>query len=189
MYFKAFIVGLFLLISGCSVVTVQSELAPNTSLSPADPLYLDTSAGGSIAYQKYVSTLKEAISAAGINLVSEKSAARYVMNLGINEFSAPIARSLPEVSRTNITGNVGSVPVRGNATTYSTRLVNSSIPTHNSQLIVKDASDGRVVWTGSLAKSYEVASHPELRKMLDKLMSLYGREEKSSVMVDDELRW
>jgi hypothetical protein len=186
---KLFIVCLFFLVSGCSVVTVQSELAPNTTISRADPLYLDIPAGDSIAYQKYVSALKEAISEAGINTVTERSTARYVMSLGINEFSAPIVRSVPNLRSTSVTGNMGAVPISGNAITYSTSLINSSIPTHNSQLVVIDASNGHVVWTGLLAKSYEVASHPELRKMLDKLLSLYGRDDKTSVMVGDEMRW
>lgn len=177
-----------LLLGGCAVATVQSHLAPNTNISLSDPLYLEIASGGSIAYQKYTATLKDAVSAAGINVVDDKSAARYVMQVDIREFSAPIAMSVPDAQTTVISGSVGTVPVSGSATTYSTKTVHTTIPTHNSQLIVTDADNGRIVWTGLLAKSYDVSSHPELRKMLDKLLELYAKEGKDNVMVGDELR-
>lgn len=183
------IISSVLFLTGCAVATVQSQLAPNASISRSDPLFLDIAPNGSIAYQKYATTLKEAVTAAGINVVSDKSNARYLMHVDIKEFAAPIAMAVPDIQTTVVSGNVGTVPVSGSASTYSTKTVNKTIPTHNSQIIVTDARDGRIVWTGLLAKSYEVSSHPELRKMLDKLVSLYGREEKTSVTVGDEIRW
>lgn len=185
---KLLAIASVLLLAGCAVATVQSQLAPNARISPSDPLFLDISPSESIAYQKYTTTLKAAVMAAGINVVYDKSAAQYVMRVKINEFSAPIAKPVHDIQTTVVSGNVGTVPINGTASTYSTRYVSTTIPTHNSELIVTDARDGRVVWTGLLAKSYDVSSHPELRKMLDKLISLYGREEKTSVSVGDEIR-
>ena len=183
------IVSLVFLLAGCAYATVQSQLAPNTSITKSEALYLDIAPTGPIDYQKYVTTLKDAVEAAGINVVSDKSAARYVMRVNINEFSAPIALSTPDVRTTVVSGSVGTVPVSGTASTYSTRTVHTTIPTHNSDLIVTDARDGRIIWTGMLWKSHDVSSHPELRKMLDKLISLYGKEEKTNVMVSDKFRW
>ncbi|WIM05001.1 MAG: hypothetical protein OHM77_09875 [Candidatus Nitricoxidivorans perseverans] len=147
------IISLASLLAGCAVATVQSQLAPNTSITKSDPLFLEIETTGSIAYQKYTATLKDAVEAAGINVVTDKSAARYVMSINIKEFPAPIALSVPDVKTTVVSGNVGTVPVSGTASTYSTRTTHTTIPTHNSDLIVTDARNGRIIWTGLLAKS------------------------------------
>ena len=40
-----------------------------------------------------------------------------------------------------------------------------------------------------MAKSYDVYNHTELKKMIEKMLSLYGSDGKTTQIVSDQVRW
>lgn len=175
-------------ISACAAVNIQSQLAPNIELTKNDALYLQSSTNMPIGHQKYIEALRDVLKEQGFNLTN-KSQARYVMSVEFNDFSAPFVQTVPDTQTTIYQGNVGTFPVSGSSTTIGKKEILRQIPTHNSRILVTDRKTGQQVWEVSMAKSYDVYSHTELKKMIAKMLSLYGTDAKTTQIVGDEVRW
>lgn len=178
-----------LFLSACAAVNVQSQLAPNIELTKNDALYLETPANAPIGHQKYIGALDDALNEQGFNLVKSRSKAKYIMRVDFKDFSAPLVQTVPDTQTTIYQGNVGSVPVSGSSTTIGNKQIHRQIPTHNSRILVTDRKTGQQVWEVSMAKSYDVYNHTELKKMIEKILSLYGTDGKTTQIVGDEVRW
>lgn len=173
----------------CAAVNMQSQLAPNIELAKNDALYLETPAKAPIGHQKYIGALHDVLDEQGFNLVKSRSNAKYVMQVDFNDFSAPLVQTVPDTQTTIYHGNVGAVPVGGSSTTIGNKQIHSQIPTHNSRILVTDRKSGQQVWEVSMAKSYDVYNHGELKQMIEKMLSLYGKDGKATQIVGDEVRW
>ncbi|MCF8495531.1 MAG: hypothetical protein K9G62_02555 [Alphaproteobacteria bacterium] len=176
-------------LSACAAVSVQSQLAPNIELTKNDALYLETPANAPIGHQKYMEALQDALSEQGFNLVKSRTSAKYVMSVDFNDFSAPLVQTVPDTQTTVYHGNVGSVPVSGSSTTIGNKQIHRQIPTHNSRILVRDRKSGNPVWEVSMAKSFDVYNHAELKIMIEKMISLYGKNGKATQIVGDQVRW
>ena len=174
--------------AACAAVNVQSQLAPNIDLTKNDTLYLEKSTNAPIGHQKYIGALQNVLDEQGFNLVKNRSSAKYVMKLDFNDFSAPLVQTVPDVQTTSYHGNVGSVPVSGSSTTIANKEIQRQIPTHNSRILVIDRISGQEVWEVSMAKSYDVYNHSSLKQMIEKMLSLYGKDGKAIQIVADQLR-
>ncbi|MCB1783110.1 MAG: hypothetical protein KDI13_03875 [Alphaproteobacteria bacterium] len=175
-------------VAGCASVSVQSQLAPNIELTKNDALYLQSSANMPIAHQKYIETLRDVLHEQDFNLTN-KSQAHYVMSVEFNDFSAPLVQTVPDTQTTVYHGNVGSVPVSGSSTTIGNKQIERQIPTHNSRILVRNKKSGNPVWEASMAKSFDVYNHAELKSMIEKMISLYGQDGKATQIVGDQVRW
>ena len=178
-----------LFLSACAAVNMQSQLAPNIELTKNDALYLETSANAPIGHQKYIGALDDVLNEQGFNLVKSRSNAKYVMQVDFNDFSAPLVQTVPDTQTTIYQGNVGSIPVSGSATTIGNKQIHRQIPTHSSRILVTDQETGQQVWEVSMAKSYDVYNHTELKKMIENMLSLYGSDGKTTQIVGDQVRW
>ena len=178
-----------LILSACATASIQSQAAPEANLTKDDALYIVEPKNSDIPHQKYYAALKNVLQDQGFNLVHTKSAAKYLMTVTFNDFQADLYESVPDVQTTVSHGNIGSTPVNATSTTYANQTVHRKIPTHNSSLKVTDANTGRAVWQASLAKSFDVYNHQSLEKMIAKMLSLYGKDGKTTQMIEDEFRW
>lgn len=176
-------------LAACAAVSMQSQLAPNIELTKKDALYLEAPANAPIGHQKYVGALHDVLNEQGFNLVKSRSKAKYVMQVDFNDFSAPLVQTVPDTQTTIYQGNVGSVPVSGSSTTIGNKQIQRQIPTHNSRILVTDRRSGQQVWEVSMAKSYDVYNHTELKQMIAKMLSLYGTDGKATQIVGDQVRW
>lgn len=86
-------------------------------------------------------------------------------------------------------GYVGNVDVSATSTTYGNKTISKQVPTHNSMLVVSSRKTGQQVWQAEMAKSFDTYNHDDLEKMISKMLSLYGQDGKTSLMVEDEVRW
>ena len=177
-----------LFLSACAAVSVQSQLAPNIELTKGDALYLQSSASMPIAHQKYIETLRDVLRQQDFNLTN-KNQALYIMSVEFNDFSAPLVQTVPDTQTTVYHGNVGSVQVSGSSTTIGNKQIQRQIPTHNSRILVKDQKSGKPIWEASMAKSFDVYNHTELKSMIEKMISLYGSDGKTTQIVGDQVRW
>ena len=98
------------LLSACASVSIQSQLAPDTTLNKNDPIYVEPIKNAAIPQQKYMAALKSALSQQGINTVSNRSSAKYVMKAVFNDFSATVNQTVPDVQTTYHHGHIGNAP-------------------------------------------------------------------------------
>lgn len=175
-------------LTSCAAVSMQSHMAPNISLTKNDALYLETPVKALIGHQKYIGALHDVLDEQGFKLVKSRSNAKYVMRVDFNDFSAPLVQTVPDTQTTIYHGNIGSVPVSGSSTTVGSKTIHRQIPTHNSRISVTDKT-GSPVWEVSMAKSFDVYNHAELKSMIEKMISLYGSDGKATQIVGDQVRW
>lgn len=186
---KALLTLLFLVqLTACATVSINAEKAPGFNLSKAELLYLERSINAPIAHQKYLAAVEGVLREEGFNIAPSRKQAKYVMSIGFNDFAAPIAYSSPDIKTTLVNGRVGTAPVSGTATTIGNKQTYGTVPTHNSTISVKDRASGRPVWQASMAKSYEVYKHDELKKMIAGMLALYGKDGRATKIVGDDLR-
>lgn len=176
-------------LSACAAVSMQSQMVPNVSLTKDNALYLDASVSAPIAHQKYIETLRDVLNEQDFNLVNKKSQAKYIMAVDFNDFSAPLVQTVPDISTTIYQGNVGSASVSGSSTTIGNKQMQRQIPTHNSRILVTDRKSGQQVWEVSMAKSFDVYNHAQLKQMIEKMILLYGQDGKATQIVGDQVRW
>ena len=176
-------------ITACAAVSMQSQMAPSISLSKNDALYLNTLNNAPIPHQKYIATLRDVLQEQGFNIINKRAQAQYVMAVSFRDFSASLVQTVPDTQTTIHHGNIGSIPIRGSSTTTSSKKVRRQIPTHNSRISVTDRQSGNSVWEVSMAKSFDVYSHSELKQMIEKMISLYGKDGKATQIVGDQVRW
>lgn len=185
---KIIVIFLSVHLVACAAVSVQSQLAPNRTLAKNDTLYLQASEIASIGHQKYMATLQNVLEENGFNLVPTKKQSQYTMVVTFQDFQADLVESIPVTTTTTHQGSFGGVPVRGLSVTTGSETVYRKVPTYNSTISVLDSVSGQTVWAVSMAKSYDVYNHKELKKMLEKMISLYGKEDEAIQIVADKLR-
>lgn len=176
-------------LAACASVSMQSQMAPNVFLSKDETLFLEVSVNAPIGHQKYMGALQDVLNEQSFNLVKSRAKAKYIMAVDFNDFSAPLVQTVPDTQTTIYQGNVGSVPVNGSSTTIGNKQIHRQIPTHNSRILVIDRISGQEVWEVSMAKSYDVYNHTGLKQMIEKMISMYGTDGKTTQIVGDEVRW
>lgn len=179
------LISIFL--TACAAVSMQSQMAPNILLAKNDALYLETPSKAPIAHQKYIEALRGVLQEREFNLVN-KAQAKYIMAVSFNDFSAHAAQTVPKTQTTTYQGSIGPVPMSGSSTTAGRETIYRQIPTHNSRISVTDRA-GSPVWEVSMAKSFDVYNHSELKQMIEKMISLYGTDGRATQIVGDQVRW
>lgn len=176
-------------IQACAAVNIQSQLAPDAVLSKLDPIYLETGKNLPIAQQKYVHALNDVLNEEGFNTVPRKSQADYIMNVDWNDFQGDLYQSVPDTQTTIHSGSIGGTYIHGTSTKIGSETIHRKIPTHNSTIKVRNRKTGQNLWEVSMAKSYDVYNHDELKDILTKMLSLYGKDDKAVQIVSDDVRW
>ncbi|MGE0109149.1 MAG: hypothetical protein AB7S81_05210 [Bdellovibrionales bacterium] len=170
-------------------MSIQAQAVPNSNLNKDSPLFLVVPSKGSVSHQKYYRMLDEILNEDGIHVVSNEAEAKYIMRVTFNDFSAQMVQIIPSAQTTYHNGIIGNTSISGTSTTIESQLIQKQIPTHNSIITVYDKKTDVPIWEASMAKSYDVYNHTELKKMIRGMISLYGKDGKTTEIIKDEFRW